>query len=97
MINWEKEKEQLQKRQEITDRLKEIIINSLELDIPSQIIQNDQPLFGRGLELDSIDALELSLNVSVEFDVEINDDDIETWSSINKLADYIMEEEDNGS
>ncbi|MGD6887763.1 phosphopantetheine-binding protein [Staphylococcus shinii] len=97
MVNWEKEKEQLQKRQEITDKLKEIIINSLELDIPSKIVQNDQPLFGRGLELDSIDALELSLNVSVEFDVEINDDDIETWSSINKLADYIMEEEDNGS
>lgn len=92
MINWEKEKEKLQERKEITDKLKEIIVNSLELDISPKIIQNDQPLFGRGLELDSIDALELSLNVSVEFDVEINDDDIETWSSINKLTDHIMGE-----
>lgn len=95
MINWEKEKDMIETREKITKRIKEIIVESLELDISPEIIQNDQPLFGRGLELDSIDALELSLNVSVEFEVEINDDDIETWSSINKLTDFILQEKAN--
>ncbi|MGE8025024.1 phosphopantetheine-binding protein [Staphylococcus pasteuri] len=95
MINWEKEKDMIETREKITKRIKEIIVESLELDISPEIIQNDQPLFGRGLELDSIDALELSLNVSVEFEVEINDDDIETWSSVNKLTDFILQEKAN--
>lgn len=55
------------------------------------LIQEDQPLFGRGLELDSIDALELSLHVSKEFNVEISDDDNTVWASINRIADFIME------
>ena len=52
-------------------RLKEILIDSLMLDIDKELIMNDQPLFGRGLELDSIDALELSIGISTTFGVEL--------------------------
>lgn len=95
MTNWDKEKKVLQTRQRITTKLKEIIVDSLNLDIDPEVIQDDQPLFGRGLELDSIDALELSMHVTNEFNVEISDDDMTVWSSINKLADYIMENGEN--
>lgn len=97
MINWKTEKEKLKINIEYTERVKSIIIDCLELEITKNIIQNDQPLFGRGLELDSIDALELSLNLSIEFDVDIDDDDVETWSSVNKLTEYIFKERKNGN
>ena len=59
MINWNEERKVIKTRQEVVDEIKEILIDSLMLDIDKELIMNDQPLFGRGLELDSIDALEL--------------------------------------
>lgn len=61
------------------------------LEIDKDLIMNDQPLFGRGLELDSIDALELSIGISTTFGVELNDDDMAVLSSVNKLADFVIE------
>ena len=63
MINWNEERKVIKTRQEVVDEIKEILIDSLMLDIDKELIMNDQPLFGRGLELDSIDALELSIGI----------------------------------
>ena len=57
MINWNEERKVIKTRQEVVNEIKEILIDSLMLDIDRELIMNDQPLFGRGLELDSIDAL----------------------------------------
>ena len=91
MINWNEERKVIKTRQEVVDEIKEILIDSLMLDIDKELIMNDQPLFGRGLELDSIDALELSIGISTTFGVELNDDDMAVLSSINKLEDFIIE------
>ena len=91
MINWNEERKVIKTRQEVVDEIKEILIDSLMLDIDKELIMNDQPLFGRGLELDSIDALELSIGISTTFGVELNDDDMAVLSSINKLADFVIE------
>jgi len=90
MINWDLERENIERRIVIEEEIKSILIESLMLELDKHLIQNDQPLFGRGLELDSIDALELSIGISSNFDVELNDDDMSIFSSINKLTDYIM-------
>ena len=91
MINWNEERKVIKTRQEVVDEIKEILIDSLMLDIDKELIMNDQPLFGRGLELDSIDALELSIGISTTFGVELNDDDMAVLSSINKLAECVSE------
>ncbi|PAV32483.1 acyl carrier protein [Leuconostoc lactis] len=98
MINWIEEKQMIKTRQEVINQIKEVLINSLMLDIDKELIVNDQPLFGRGLELNSIDALELSIGLSTTFGVEINDDDMSVLSSVNKLADFLIvnREEPNG-
>ncbi|KAA8710681.1 acyl carrier protein [Lactococcus garvieae subsp. garvieae] len=96
MIDWTIEEQNINKRITIENKIKDIIIESLMLDIDKKLIQNDQPLFGRGLELDSIDALELSIGISMEFDVSLTDDDMSIFSSINKLTDYIMDEKSKG-
>lgn len=91
MINWNDEKKVIKTRQEVVDQIKDVLIESLMLDLDKELIMNDQPLFGRGLELDSIDVLELSIGLSTTFGVEINDDDMAVLSSVNKLADFVIE------
>ena len=63
MINWNEERRVIKTRQEVVDEIKEILIDSLMLEIDKDLIMNDQPVVGRGLELDSIDALELSIGI----------------------------------
>jgi acyl carrier protein len=69
-----------------------MIVNRLDLAIDPDWIMNDQPLFGRGLELDSIDTLELILGVESDFDVSLSEDDRWAFGSVAKLAEYIAQD-----
>ncbi|KEP30525.1 MULTISPECIES: phosphopantetheine-binding protein [Bacillus] len=91
MLNYEETKEKAKSRRELTDKIKELLVEKLDLEIDPSIITDDQPIFGRGLGLDSIDALELFVVIEDEFGVTVFDDNIEVFSSVNKLADYIEE------
>jgi acyl carrier protein len=83
-------KEKIAERSQLCQSIREIIVDRLMLDISADFISNDQPLVGRGLELDSIDSLEISVAVNMEMDVTITDDDSTTiFSSVNHLADFI--------
>lgn len=73
--------------------VKRIIVDQLCLDIEPEFITNDQPLFGRGLELDSIDALELAVGIFSEFSVTVSDGNSAVFSSVNTISDYIMSED----
>ena len=63
------------RRRDLNARTKELLVDRLALDTDPADIGDDQPLFGRGLELDSIDTLELAMAVEGEFGVVITDDD----------------------
>ena len=75
--------------------LKKLIIDALFLeDISVDDIETDAPLFGEGLGLDSIDALELGLAIKKQYNVVINADDTkirEHFASVANLAKYISE------
>jgi acyl carrier protein len=78
----------------LNQKLKTIIIEELNLeDIKAEDIEDDAPLFGEGLELDSLDAVELVVQVQKHFGVEIKD--IEegrlAFQSINTLRQFIEE------
>ena len=62
------------KVEEIKEQLKVILIDDLNLDdiTPEEIGDND-PLFGDGLGLDSLDAVEMAVIVQKHFGVEIKD------------------------
>ena len=81
---------------ELKQQIKECIISSLELeDITPENIVDDEPLFGTGLGLDSIDALELGVALKKKFGVRFGSDDQnarEHFASVNALADYISAE-----
>ena len=79
--------------QELEVELKELIIEALNLeDMTIEDIETEAPLFGEGLGLDSIDALELGLAIKKQYNVVIDADDTETrkhFSSVANLAAYI--------
>jgi len=58
---------------ELENEIKELIIEALELeDVRAEDIQSQAPLFGEGLGLDSIDALELGLALKNRYNVRLD-------------------------
>jgi acyl carrier protein len=78
----------------VKEQLKKIIIEELNLeDISPEDIEDDEPLFGEGLGLDSLDAVEIVVLLEKHFGVEVNslDEGKEAFRSINALTAYIEE------
>ena len=67
------------------------IVRALKLPISPDEIDNAAPLFGAGLGLDSIDALELVLEIERAFGVVIGDEETggKVLQSVDAIADYI--------
>ena len=84
-------------RKEMCRKIKQIIVDQLYLDMEPDFISDVQPLFGRGLELDFIDALELAVGIYNEFSVTVSDGDAKIFASVNAIADYIIEQSKNQS
>jgi acyl carrier protein len=78
------------RRRALVERLKLALIESLDLPLAPDEIDEDEPLFGIGLGLDSIDALQLVLGVEATFEVTLPPDDLMIYRSINTLADHML-------
>lgn len=80
----------------LNTEIKQLIIDSLDLeDISVEDINDDMPLFGEGLGLDSIDALELGLAISKKYGVKIDAENSETkahFKSVHSLAKFVSAE-----
>lgn len=79
---------------DLKTQVKEMIIQRLKLEgmTPEQI-DDTAPLFGEGLGLDSIDALELVLGVEQAFGVKIDDEasGLKAFRNVDSLAAFIQE------
>ena len=76
------------------EELKQQIIEALDLeDINPSDIQDDAPLFGEGLGLDSIDALELFVLLDKQYGIKLKDKEEgkQVFRSVNSMAAYIEE------
>jgi acyl carrier protein len=76
--------------------LKKLIIETLLLEeVEPDDIEDDAPLFGDGLGLDSIDALELVVALEKTYQVIIEDEEVgkKAFASIDALAAFVVEKQ----
>ena len=79
---------------QIRKDLKEILVKELSLeDVMPENIKDDEVLFGEGLGLDSLDAVEIVVLLQRNFGIEVSDmtKGKEIFYSIDTLARYICE------
>jgi len=70
----------------------QLLVDALHLEMTPRDIQPDEPLFGEGLGLDSIDALEIALAISRTYGCEMKSDDSrahQVFASLRNLTRYI--------
>jgi len=79
-------------KEELKEQLKGQIIKFLNLDKTTDQIKDDEPLFGEGLGLDSIDSLELIVLLQREYGIVIQDpkEGRKILVDVNTMADYIL-------
>ena len=74
--------------------VKQLIIDSLSLeDIEPEDIDSEEPLFGDGLGLDSIDALELGIALQKTYNIKLEEGTEENknhFSSIHSLVAFVQ-------
>ncbi len=84
---------------ELVNEIKSLIIDVLELeDINIEDIETEAPLFGEGLGLDSIDALELGLALKKKYAIILDsksDDTKKHFYSVATLSELISEQRNN--
>jgi acyl carrier protein len=79
--------------QELRDRLKNLIVTALHLEgMDPGSIDDHAPLFGEGLGLDSVDALELVVALEKEFRIKIQSHEVgrEAFASVDALATFVQ-------
>lgn len=80
---------------ELQKEIAELIVSALNLDITPEQIQPDDPLFGEGLGLDSIDILEVALVLSKRYGIQLksdSEDNVRIFQSLQSLAQHIAEQ-----
>lgn len=76
----------------VPNRIKRLIVESLHLEgMRPEMIEDEAPLFGEGLGLDSVDALELVVALEKEFGIKIKSQELgrEVFSSVSSLSQFI--------
>jgi acyl carrier protein len=81
----------IEQRKKVLDKVKNILVERLRLNLSPEDIADNSPLFGLGLQLDSIDALEIVVGIEQEFKISITDEDMQVFRSVNTIADFILE------
>ena len=69
-----------------------LIVEALNLDLQADEVDFDDPLYGEGLGLDSIDMLEISLVISKRYGFQLrsdNENNEKIYSSLRALSTYI--------
>lgn len=83
--------DEIEKRKDIIVKIKAEIIQRLNVQREPHQIDDDTPLFGNGLKLDSVDATEIIVMLDKIFDIQVSEgDDPSYMRSVNNLASFIL-------
>ena len=81
-------------REAILDRVRHILRDTMKLQLQPDAIDPDAPLFGTGLGLDSVDAVELVVQLDEVFGLTFTDSPYVSsqMRTVNTIVDAIMEQ-----
>ena len=86
-------KEKIEQREAVLNRVIELLISRLRLERFSNELDPDTPLFGSGLCLDSVDAVEIVVVLEAEFGIWLDEDEDEgmfALRTVNSLVDAVL-------
>ncbi|HBM3224221.1 TPA: acyl carrier protein [Klebsiella oxytoca] len=84
--------EKIDQRKSILVTIKAELIHRLNIQREEHQIDDDTPLFGNGLKLDSVDATEIIVMLDKSFNIQVQEgDDPSYMRSINSLASFIIQ------
>lgn len=86
--------EKIDERKAILMTIKTEIIQRLNIQREEHQIDDDTPLFGNGLKLDSVDATEIVVLLDKKFNIQVEEsDDPSYMRSINSLASFVIQKQ----
>ncbi|MDP1827746.1 MAG: acyl carrier protein [Archangium sp.] len=82
----------LENRAQQLARVRRVLIEDLHVQREPEEIDPDAPLFGTGLGLDSVDAVELVVSLETEFEFRLDDDALvrPSMRTVNSLVDLVL-------
>ena len=83
-------RKKIQARREVLEAIKSELVERLQLDLEPESIDDDTYLFGSGLQLDSIDAMEIIIGMQARFGVTVPEGDMSALRTVNTLADLVQ-------
>ncbi len=88
-------RERVARRQRALDRVRRLFVEKLRVQRAPDEIDPDTPLFGSGLGLDSIDAVELAVCLETDFGVRLGDEisGRALFRTVNSVVDLVLAQE----
>ena len=86
--------EEIAQRERVLDRVIELLVAALQLERPPEEIDPDTPLFGTGLGLDSVDAVEIIVALEADFGISLDESGSKVaLRTVNSLVDLVLSQE----
>lgn len=83
----------LARREEALARVRRVLVTNLKVALPEEQIELDAPLFGTGLGLDSVDAVELVVAVETEFGLRLPEGAAgpAAFRTVHSLVEFVLD------
>ena len=81
------------RREEALARIRKVLIEGLKIGLSPEQIELDAPLFGTGLGLDSVDAVELVVAIETELGLRIPEGTAGPWAmrTVHSLVELVLD------